>query len=112
MVETIQELFMSLRISSKISLYLGQWISFIAIIFLGIIIKAIIKKTFKNIVIDTIAKTKNQFDDVLLTTGITNYLLNLIPLTIVYFSLNIIFSSTQNLLFGLKRIILSIIVCI
>ncbi len=109
MVELLDKWIQSLLPGSTLSLVFAQIIILACIVLFSFIVKFFTKKIFHSIIIDTVKKTKNTFDDHLVKTGILAHFYRLVPLIIIYFSIWHIFPRGHTFGSALERLMLSMI---
>ncbi|HZK19967.1 MAG TPA: mechanosensitive ion channel domain-containing protein, partial [Treponemataceae bacterium] len=107
MDKIIIDFFVTLGFSSFYAELLSFSILIVAFVLVGISINIITKKIMLPIIAKIVKKTKTQWDDVLLETGLAKRLVWIFPLLIMYFLNPIVFKHTELLEFFLQRVLLS-----
>ncbi len=94
---------------TQLTLIVSRVILLTAVTIIAFLAKYILKKFFHRLVIKAVEKTKNTFDDHLVEAGVMRHLYQMIPLTIIYFSIHQIFEAGNSAGVALERLLLSII---
>lgn len=109
MVAMLEKWILSFLPHGQLARILSQAILLSGTAAIGFLLKYLTKKLFHNIIIDTVNRTKNKFDDHLVEAGILRHFYQLIPLIVIYFSIWHIFTPEHTVGALLERLMLSII---